>query len=117
MGQPGLQAEVSGGRIGRAVEFIRANFAADLSLDQLAGASGVSASQFGRAFRAQVGQTPYHYLVTVRVEAARGLLEHTALPIIEVALQCGFTQPSHFATTFRRVVGMTPREYRVAWRG
>ncbi len=114
--RPGPQAGISGGRIGRVVEFIRANLAADLSLEQLAGVSGVSASQFGRAFRAQTGQTPHHYLVKVRVEAACGLLEHTALSVIEVALQCGFGQPSHFATTFRRVVGMTPREYRAARR-
>lgn len=114
--QPGPQAGVSGGRIGRVIEFIRANLAADLSLEQLAHVSGVSASQFGRAFRAQTGQTPHHYLVKVRVEAACGLLEHTALSVIEVALQCGFSQPSHFATTFRHVVGMTPREYRAARR-
>ena len=93
---------------------MHANFAEDLSLDQLAHVSGVSASQFGRAFRAEVGQTPHHYLIKLRVDAACDLLEHTPLSVIEVALQCGFGQPSHFATTFRRTLGMTPREYRAA---
>ena len=111
------QAHFSGSRVSRAIELIRTNLADDLSLGQLAGVTGISASQFGRVFRAETGQTPHHYLVNARVEAACGLLERTALPIIEVALQCGFSQPSHFATTFRRALGVTPREYRTARRG
>lgn len=111
-----LQAQLPDGRIGRVIEFIRANLAEDLSVDQLASVAGVSASQFGRVFTAQTGHTPYRFLIKARVEAACGMLEHTGLPVIEVALRCGFGQPGHFATTFRRVVGMTPREYRQARR-
>lgn len=112
--QPQPQATIPSGRTGRIIDFIRANFAEDLSLDQLASVSGVSASQFGRAFRAETGQTPHRYLIKVRVEVACDMLEHTTLSVIEVALRCGFGQPGHFATTFRHSVGMTPREYRAA---
>ena len=112
----GPQTQWPDSRIGRVIEFIRANFAQDLSLDQLATIAGVSASQFGRVFTAETGHTPFGHLIKTRVEAACDLLEHTTLPVIEVALQCGFGQPGHFATTFRRIVGMTPSEYRMARR-
>ena len=114
--QPISPSRLPSGRIGRVIEFIRANFAQDLSLDQLATIAGVSASQFGRVFTAETGHTPFGHLIKTRVEAACDLLEHTTLPVIEVALQCGFGQPGHFATTFRRIVGMTPSEYRMARR-
>ena len=46
----------------------------------------------------------------------RPLLEQTRLPIIDVGLRCGFTQASHFATTFRKAMGLSPRAYRAARR-
>ena len=102
------------GRIGRAVDFIRAHYPDDLSLDQLSKVSGVGPSTFGRAFRADTGVTPHRYLIKVRVEVACDLLERTALSVTDIGMQCGFGQPSHFSTMFRQTVGMTPREYRRA---
>ncbi len=102
------------GRTGRVIDFIRTNFADDLSLDQLSKVGGIGSSTFGRAFRAETGLTPHRYLIKVRVEAACDLLERTRLPITDIGMRCGFGQPSHFSTMFRQMIGMTPREYRLA---
>ena len=93
---------------------MRANFADDLSLDQLSEVGGMGRSTFGRAFRAATGLTPHRYLIKVRVEAACDLLQRTSMSITEVGMRCGFGQPSHFSTMFRQALGMTPREYRQA---
>lgn len=112
--RPAPKPTIGSKRMRRVIEFLHANLADDLSLAQLAKVSGLGPSQFGRGFRAETGQTPHLYLVETRVKAARHLLEHTTLPITDIGFRCGFTQPSHFATMFRKVTGMTPREYRSA---
>lgn len=112
--RPGSKPSISSKRMRRVIEFLNNNLADDLSLARLAKVSGLGPSQFGRAFRAETGRTPHLYLVEMRVKAARHLLEHTTLPVTDVGFRCGFTQPSHFATMFRKITGMTPREYRTA---
>ena len=103
-----------GWRLRRATEYMQGNLAENLSLAQLAAVAGLSPSHFARAFRAAIGEPPHRYLIRLRMERARILLEHTRLPIIEVGLRCGFAQTAHFATMFRKTTGLTPRAYRAA---
>ena len=103
-----------GWRLRRAVEHMHAHLAENLPLAQLAATAGLSPSHFARAFRAATGEPPHRYLVRLRVDRARHLLEHTRLPVIEVGLRCGFEQTTHFATMFRKVTGLSPRAYRAA---
>ena len=103
-----------GWRLRRVVEHMHANMAQKMPLAQLAAVGGLSTSQFTRAFRAATRESPYQYLVRIRIERACDLLEHTVLPIVEVGLRCGFEQPNHFATMFRKFMGMSPRAYRKA---
>ena len=105
-----------GWRLQKAIDCIQANLAGDLPLSQLAAAAGFSPSHFARAFKAAVGEPPHRYMIRLRIERARHLLEHTRLPIIEVGYQCGFEQTTHFATMFRKVTGLSPRAYRAARR-
>ncbi len=72
----------------------------------------MSPSQFVRAFRVTTGQPPHRYLVGLRVEQARALLEQTDLPVTVTDLRCGFEQPSHFATSFRARTGFSLRAWR-----
>ena len=103
-----------GWRLRQVIDFMKANLSGDLSLPQLASVAGLGSSQFAHAFRIAVGQPPYRYLVSLRIERARELLEHTTLPVIDIAMQCGFQQPNHFTTMFGKVTGMSPRAYRQA---
>lgn len=95
----------------RAVELIETRFAEPLSLQELADAAGLGLRQFSRAFREATGQAPHQYLLQRRVEHAKQLIA-AALPLSDVALQCGFADQSQLTRTFARVVGTTPGRYR-----
>ena len=110
---PGPDAEL-GPRLRRVLDYMRTNLANDLSLAELASVGALSPSQFGRAFRSATGQSPHQYLIGLRIDQARHELETTTLTVIEIGLRCGFQQPSHFATTFGQVTGVSPRAYRQA---
>jgi hypothetical protein len=59
-----------------------------------------------------VGLSPHRYVLRARIDRAKALLGDTRRSVSEVAPATGFATPSHFATTFRRVTGATPRAYR-----
>ena len=107
---------ITGPRLRKVVEFMRNNLSDDMPLSQLAVLGGLSQSHFARAFREAIGEPPHQYLIKLRVARARDLLENSALSIIEIALECGFNQPNHFASTFRLSTGMSPRAWRQARR-
>lgn len=95
-------------------EFIETHLADPLTLGQLAGMCALSEYHFARMFRESFGLPPHQYLLARRLEHARGLLRHTAIPLGDVALSCGFASASHFSNRFRQVMGATPGEYRMA---
>ena len=99
-------------RVRRAIDYMHANLSEDLPLGELAKAACLSASHFTRLFRSATGFSPHQYLVSLRIDKARELLHYTSLPVIEIALRCGFEQATHFATTFRKASGQSPSAYR-----
>lgn len=72
----------------------------------------VSRRSLERQFRTMLGRSPLEELRRVRVERATTLLASTALPVEAVARASGFANPRHLATTFRRVLRITPLQYR-----
>lgn len=83
-----------------------------LSLDALAGLAAMSKYHFLRCFRAQVGTTPYRYLLGVRLHRAAVRLVTSSEPVSAIAYDCGFGDLSTFNARFRRVFGVSP----TAWR-
>ncbi|WP_052025416.1 helix-turn-helix transcriptional regulator [Novosphingobium sp. AP12] len=83
-----------------------------LSIGEVASALGLSNSYFVRAFSNTVGVAPYCWLLEQRINEARQLLSHTTIPIAQIALECGFTDQSHFTNAFNRRVGTTPSKWR-----
>ncbi len=96
----------------KADTFMREYLSESVSLGQLADAAGLNSFQLLRAAKAIWGETPLRRLTRLRMEVAKRLLDRGYLPIIEIAIECGYSNPSHFATAFRRHVGITPMEYR-----
>ncbi len=86
------------------------------TLDELASAIGVSRRHFFRVFKQTTGKTPHQYLEEQRLKRAVDLLRDTDLLATEIAIECGFSSSSHFASTFKRSFGMRPRDYRRRWR-
>jgi AraC-like DNA-binding protein len=84
---------------------------ADLSLSQLAERIGLSADHLGVLFQREMGMTPSDYRTRLRLLRARELLVSTAKPVSEVARESGFPDANYFARVFRKVYGMSPREF------
>jgi AraC family transcriptional regulator len=96
----------------RVLDKMRAELATDLDLHTIAAESGYSRTHFLRTFRASTGYSPHQWLTRLRIEEAKTLLQKASHSLIDIALDCGFSSHGHFSSTFRRIVGVTPREYR-----
>lgn len=101
-------------RVDRAVAFMQAHFADELTAADLARAAGLSTSHFNRLFQQWTGQSPMDYLRRLRVEKAKQMLADVDLTIKEVALATGFADPYHFSKVFHQVDGLPPTSYREA---
>ena len=114
--EPETAGRLSRDRFRRVERHVRARLGTDLSLDDLAGAVGLSKYYFSRRFKQRTGQSPYQFVIYERVRAARRRLRETTQPIAQIALETGFSSQSHLTRTFKRHVGVTPGRYRRAWR-
>jgi AraC family transcriptional regulator len=112
----GIMENMSGGlsgyKLNRVKEFINANLEEDLSLADLAAIADLSQFHFARSFRKSTGLTPQQFVTEQRIERAKQLLAKDDLPIVEVGLQTGFKNQSHFTTLFRKYTKFTPKTWR-----
>jgi AraC family transcriptional regulator len=84
----------------------------DIGLNELAALVNLSRFHFCTAFRLATGHTPHEWLTRLRMERARELLSEAEVRITEIALEVGYKTPSAFTASFRKVVGVTPSEFR-----
>jgi AraC family transcriptional regulator len=99
-------------RLQRVFDYVREHISQDLSLQELAGVAGLSASHFKVQFRASTGMPVHQYVIAARVEHALNLLVRTSVPVADVALQAGFSNQSHLSRHLRRLHGVTPAALR-----
>jgi AraC family transcriptional regulator len=95
-------------------ELLRDRFAEALTLGDVAAAAGVSADHLARSFRRFQGCTVGEYVRRLRVEFACRRLAAAEVPLVQVALEAGFADQSHFTKTFKRHTGMTPASFRAS---
>lgn len=97
----------------RARQFIDLNFPdSQLSLMTVCTHLSVSLSYFSQFFKEETGQTFVEYLTAIRMEKARDLLVNSDRMLYDIAEQVGFENPAYFTVTFKKHVGIGPREYR-----
>lgn len=99
-------------RIGPVLGLMRARLAYDWSVDHLALESGMSRSSFCARFQALLGETPAAHLRALRIEAAADLLRHTTRQAGDIGREIGYQSDTAFGVAFKRVMGMTPGEWR-----
>ena len=94
----------------RARQYLDERYMRDVSLSELATACGCSPFHLARAFTAQFGLPPHAYLNNLRVKNAKRMIR-AGTPLADVAYAVGYCDQSHLNRRFKRIVGVTPRQY------
>jgi AraC-like DNA-binding protein len=94
------------------VDFIRAHYHSQFSIEQLANVAHLSISALERRFKKYLDKTPKKFINEVRLENARRLLIESNMPISQVGDKVGFTDHSYFSKQFRLLFGELPSEFR-----
>ncbi len=97
-------------RIKQVVAFIEQHIAEPLTIEKLASIACLSATQFKKVFKSNIGLTPAQYIIQVRMEKAHALIMHTDTPRQHVAALVGYQDYSAFCRRYSVVYGMPPSE-------
>ena len=109
------QESASASLVSRAIEFMRENYAAPITVLDIARHCSLSSSHFYRIFHATVHTTPNAYLTNLRLAAAKSMLASTTLPLSVIASECGFSSQSYFSDCFRKQFGVSPGKFRSSY--
>jgi len=104
-------------RLSKVIQTMEANIEEPISPSILAADIGMSTRQLERLFRRYLNRSPKRYYMELRLQKARNLLMQTDMSVINVALACGFTSPSHFSKCYRSQYNTTPYRERGAQAG
>jgi len=96
----------------KAKEFIWSNYNQDISLKKTAETVRINPFYLSHLFRKEMGISFLEYLTSVRLSIAKKLLQQTSMSIMEICLEAGYQDPSHFAKIFKKKEGIRPTEYR-----
>jgi AraC family transcriptional regulator len=99
-------------RLRAVLEYVEEHLGTSLSLEQLATVARVSAYHFARQFKTATGLPPHQYVITRRVERAKELLQACDRSLAEIAMNVGFSDQSQFCHHFKRLIGITPGQFR-----
>lgn len=108
---PEMLAPAVARRVGQRIED---SLDGPIRVADLAEAAGLSRAHFTRAFARNFGAPPRDYILSRRIARARTMLTDTDLSASQIAMRCGFANPSHLTTSFRQEIGLTPTAYRRA---
>jgi AraC family transcriptional regulator len=110
----GRDSTMPRGRLRAVVQFIEEHLDGGPTLERMSAVARLSPYHFARQFRKATGLPPYQYVILLRVERAKQLLQgDSTLSLAEVAAHAGFSDQSQFSRHFKRLVGITPRQFRM----
>lgn len=97
----------------RVVSYIRGNYLrSDISAEMLSDMVNLTPGYFGKIFSDNMGKSVNEYIIEMRMEKAKELLEKNTIPVCDIAAQVGFSNQSYFTATFKKWNGITPNQYR-----
>lgn len=92
-------------------DYIHDHLQQDLSLRKIAAIAQISQYHFSRLFKQKMGITLHQYILQRRIERAKELLQHSQLSVADIAFRVGFCDQSHLIRSFKRIVGLTPKQF------
>ncbi len=110
--EPVVTARLSRPQLDRVRALMAERLAESIPLADLAATTALSVSQFSRRFRATTGEPPHRYLIRMRLDQARRMLQTTTVPIADIATGCGFSHQEHLTRVMRARLGTTPAALR-----
>jgi transcriptional regulator GlxA family with amidase domain len=97
-------------------EYIEKNIENKLSVEELAGLVALGRRSFERRFKAATNNSVLEYIQRVKIETAKRSFENSRKNINEVMMDVGYSDNKAFRTTFKKITGLTPLEYRNKYR-
>lgn len=102
--------------VGKALDYITANFTESISLEEIADAAGLSTFRIAHLLKEATGKTALQNVHYLRIHEARRLLENSDMSCTDIAYETGFGDQSYFIKQFRKWMGITPAKYRKSFR-
>lgn len=112
----GWARAVKNEKIKKSLELMHSDLQRNWSLEELAREAGMSRAGFAATFKKALGDTPLHYLATLRVQKAMGILAATNDKLESVALAVGYRDAFGFSKVFKRIAGVPPKDFRAGSR-
>ena len=91
---------------------LRQNLSHQWTVEEMAAIAGMGTTLFNEKVKSYTGFTPLNYLINIRISEAIKLLKKKDVSITDIALDTGFYSSQHFSTTFKKLTGYTPSEFR-----
>lgn len=91
-------------------KYLEQKYFENITLEELSQKFGLNSFYIIRLFKTKINMTPHAYLLNIRINKAKKLLKN-ALPIAQTALECGFSDQSHFHRNFLKITASTPKQY------
>ncbi|TIT28748.1 MAG: helix-turn-helix domain-containing protein, partial [Mesorhizobium sp.] len=110
----GAQYACTSKRVAEVIRLMEQHIEDPLTFCDIAKSVGLSRRQIERLFERYVSCSPRRYYARLRLERAKRLIEQTKMPLLEIAVACGFVSSSHFSKCFRETFGRVPSAYRGA---
>jgi AraC family L-rhamnose operon transcriptional activator RhaR/AraC family L-rhamnose operon regulatory protein RhaS len=102
--------------LGEVLSYMEGHFGEELTVKDLAREGCMSESTLTRHFRHILGRPPIDYLIGLRIAKATEMLQREELRITDVAFRCGFSDSNYFSRQFRKIMNLSPRDYRARMR-
>jgi YesN/AraC family two-component response regulator len=96
----------------RLIQYLRKHYRENLTVEQIATHFNYHAGHINRVMRRSTGTTIHNYLVRCRMDAAKTLLLSTDMTVSQVAEEVGIESEAYFCNSFKKLTGITPKEYR-----
>ena len=106
------RTEKSNSIVETAKEYLKQNYAKDISLDDVSRIVNISPYYFSKLFKEDTGETFIEYLTAIRIGKAKELLDASEYSMKEICAMVGYSDPNYFSRTFKKNVGVTPTDYK-----